>query len=324
MARLELAPDHDTRAWSEADALMWAHRQNADVINVAPVRQGGQTVLAVVPSKPGSWPKTMPKRWHGYTVAVVPRGDLMAGAADDMGAVTPGSPNTDDYQGLMHRFIEHHSTGPDAVAARIHAAYDGYVWMDLDLARATVESAFFLDTNAYDLTNLIRAESQFSPRAQSILGPLEREMRDGSKLYAYYAHPSQHTGLIQFSHDAATEVGTTQARLFGMTAAQQMPYVARYLAARMPVDTKQRLFLSVLHPGEEGDPRRYQDGLPTLRFPQTVIDAQLRVGNRIATPADYIAFIERHARLTSDGDLVESKEAYTHGSVDFSKPPLRA
>jgi len=175
-------------------------------------------------------------------------------------------------------------------ADRIHEAYSGYYWMSGDLAWRIAEVAWELGANPFDLANVIRGESQFNPQAQNVLGEVIDPV---AHAYEFLDHPSQHTGLIQFSTNTARNLGTSHAELFRMTPVQQMDVVQRYFQQHQPVDTTQRLLMAVFYPS-------YQDRAPTDPFPSNVVAANPEK----RTPQDYLDGVKKYARLTSQGELV--------------------
>ena len=94
------------------------------------------------------------------------------------------------------------------------------------------------------------------------------------------------TGLIQFMPATATGLGTSTTALRGMTAAQQWPFVERYLlkfAGKLRSSTD--LYMAVFYPRAIGN--------PDYQFPEKVV----RANNGIRTPRDYERMASAKARL---------------------------
>lgn len=157
-------------------------------------------------------------------------------------------------------------------AAQIERAYRGVGRMCPALAEDIVAAAEHLQVSPYDLANLIHAESEFDPHR---LGPGGRPV-----------------GLIQFTPDAAEDLGTSTRALLRMSAIEQMRYVQRYLEKYAPFSGKQALFMAVFRPAS----RHWHADQP---FPPAVV----RANPGIRTPRDYVSWVERRARLTSQGAL---------------------
>jgi len=172
----------------------------------------------------------------------------------------------------------------------IYAAYRNYPYMTRALAQRIVEVAANLDTNPYLLANVLRAESQFSPRAQNAPGEAWEVDDRGRATIARFNPGNTATGLLQFLSSSAAAVGTTPWALFNMSAVQQMAYVEKYLAQYMPLDSKQALYIAVFQPN---DPARYGD--PDTPFESASARAQY------PTPQHYMDFVDAHAMLNEDG-----------------------
>lgn len=154
------------------------------------------------------------------------------------------------------------------------------------LAAKIVEVARDMGVSPYDLANLIRAESGFDPTAQNMrVAPAHRPV-----------------GLIQFIPSTAARLGYTPAQILAMAPVQQMNVVRRYLLQFGPFPTKQALFLAVFYPAARYWP-------PTKLFPEKVWRANpiyhgKELTGYIKTPADYVAFVERAAKIRSTGIFV--------------------
>lgn len=143
------------------------------------------------------------------------------------------------------------------------------------LAEDIVDVAHTVGVSPYDLANLIHAESEFDPKK---VGPGGRPV-----------------GLIQFAPDVAEELGTSTRALLRMGATEQMRYVQAYLKKYAPFSGKQALFMAVFRPAS----RNWHADQP---FPPAVV----RANPGIHTPRDYVVWVERRARLTSQGALKHS------------------
>jgi hypothetical protein len=187
---------------------------------------------------------------------------------------------------------------------RIFEAYKGYPYMNEDLAAQIASAADRLDANPFLLANVIRAESQFSPRAQAVPGPvLERAPTGKGAVFAFNPKGGA-TGLLQWIPARAAELGTSLEELF-YTAdpSDQMPYVEDYFEQFKPFPTKQSLYLSVFQPSaRKADPNK--------PFSNPAVASQH------ATPADYMAFVDKYARLRDDGTIRTSVPA-----SGFLRPP---
>lgn len=158
-------------------------------------------------------------------------------------------------------------------AQHIIAAYPKAASIADDIVRV----AHAVGAHPYDLANLIDFESgrTFSPSVR---------------------HPqSQAVGLIQFHpHHARSTVGLSADALSRLGAVEQMEYVQKYLDTvrqGAALDTPFKLFMSVFYPAA-------MSWEPTRRFPSNVT----AVNPGISTPADYVRYATRHAKLPSSSD----------------------
>ena len=149
------------------------------------------------------------------------------------------------------------------------------------LAREIVNVARAVETEPYWLADLIHFESaqKFTP---DVKNPV-----------------SGATGLIQFMPKTAERLDTTTNKLANLTAEQQMAWVQLYLERvaagqwpddpkRVPLDSKQRLFMTVFYP-----PAR-TDWPLGKRFPPDVI----KNNPKYPTPGAYIAAVISLGKLT--------------------------
>lgn len=187
---------------------------------------------------------------------------------------------------------------------RIFEAYREYPYMNEELAAKIAAVADRLDANPFLLANVLRAESQFSPRAQSVPGPvLERAPTGKPAVFAFNPQGGA-TGILQWIPRRAEELGTTIEELFFTSdPSDQMPFVEDYFANFKPFPTKQSLYLSVFQPSA-------RKTNPHTPFSDPKIAAQH------ATPADYMAFVDKYARLREDGTIRTSAPA-----SGFLRPP---
>lgn len=96
------------------------------------------------------------------------------------------------------------------------------------------------------------------------------------------------SGLIQFMPSTARNLGTTVEAIRGMSAAEQMPLVARYfksVVGSKPLDTLQAVAMAVFYP-------KYMDVPPDTVFPDVV----QKSNPGIRTPRDYLNLVLSHAR----------------------------
>jgi hypothetical protein len=203
------------------------------------------------------------------------------------------------------------TTQADA-ARTIYNAYEGYWHMTPALAWKIVDVAEALSMNPYDLANLIRYESQFSPRAQNPVSKTVVRVDHGQKAYAYNpigpkGRPPA-TGLVQFLASTLEPYGFTTKDVWNMTAVQQMDLVEAYLRDRFKerklptgvTPTVHQIHMAVFQPS-------YFWKSPNMRFPDYVIDANRKPDGTatILTPADYTREALAAARLTSSGKIRE-------------------
>lgn len=140
------------------------------------------------------------------------------------------------------------------------------------LARSMVRVADKIGAKPYDLANLINFESGWNAQA---INP-----RSGA------------SGLIQFMPRTAEGLGTSVEAIRRMTAAQQMPYVERYLQtyAHKGLHTAERLYMAVFYPKAIDWPRGQQ------------FNAAVQKSNPgIKTPTDYVRLANRRAKLPIGG-----------------------
>jgi hypothetical protein len=174
---------------------------------------------------------------------------------------------------------------------RIFEAYKGYPYMSEDLAAQIAATAERLDANPFLLANVLRAESQFSPRAQAVPGPVLERAPTGKPAVFAFNPKGGATGILQWVPARAAELGTSLEELFYTDdPSDQMPYVENYFEQFKPFPTKQALYLSVFQPSA-----RKAD--PSTPF------SDPRVAAQHATPADYMAFVDKYARLRDDGTI---------------------
>jgi hypothetical protein len=187
---------------------------------------------------------------------------------------------------------------------RIFEAYKGYPYMNEDLAAQIAVVADRLDANPFLLANVLRAESQFSPRAQAVPGPVLERAPTGKPAVFAFNPKGGATGILQWIPARAEELGTSLEELFYTTdPSEQMPYVEDYFEQFKPFPTKQSLYLSVFQPSaRKADPNK--------PFSDPAVAAQH------ATPADYMAFVDKYARLRADGEIRTSVPA-----SGFLRPP---
>ena len=154
-------------------------------------------------------------------------------------------------------------------------------------AEKIVSVANNLGANPYDLANLINFESAgtFSASIQNRLG---------------------YTGLIQFGRGAAKDLNTSTADLANMEEEDQMDYVQRYFELshkRRNADYSDpaALHMAVFYPASINK----NTGQVNLdfEFPPKVVKAN----NGIRSPRDYMARLERNAKIRPDQQLSEEK-----------------
>jgi hypothetical protein len=184
----------------------------------------------------------------------------------------------------------------ETAGARIYDAYKGYPYMSLDLADEIAATAERIGANPFLLANVLRAESQFSPRAQAAPGPvLERAPNGKGAVFAFNPQGGA-TGLLQWIPKRLAELGTTVEDVFYSEPVDHMPLVESYFSRFAPFPTKQSFYLAVFYP-----PARKAD--PNTPF------ADPRVAAQHGTPADYMAFVDKYARLREDGSVQTSAPA---------------
>lgn len=172
-------------------------------------------------------------------------------------------------------------------AAQIAAAYPGAA----TVAPALVELGRQIDADPAWLANVIQWESRWNPAA--------------------YNRGSGASGLLQFMPATAKRLGTTTAEIRGMTAAEQMRFIAAYFRPfsgrlRSQLDT----YMAVFYPAAVGKG-------PGYRFPARV--EQQNPGIRVA--ADYARKANAVARLTGgDGPPSTWANVRTRLGLAFDSP----
>ena len=165
-----------------------------------------------------------------------------------------------------------------AIAARITEAYPAAA----SIADAIVDVADEVGCDPFALANLINFESAFNPGAVNPSGGA--------------------SGLIQFMPATAASLGTTVGAIRGMSAAQQMPLVQRYLGAQKEtfkvrsLRAPHKLAMAVFYPKAMRWPS-------WAMFPWRVIRSN---GWRIFTPGDYLDRLEANAKLPRKVGLLVS------------------
>lgn len=171
-------------------------------------------------------------------------------------------------------------------AAQIAAAYPGAG----TVAPALVELGRQIDADPAWLANVIQWESRWNPAAHN--------------------RGSGASGLLQFMPATAKRLGTTTAALRGMTAAEQMRFIAAYFRPfsgrlRSQLDA----YMAVFYPAAVGKG-------PGYRFPARV--ERQNPGIRVA--ADYARKADAVARLAG-GDGPPSTWADTLARLGLTRPP---
>ena len=176
----------------------------------------------------------------------------------------------------------------DPRAGTIYEAYKSYPKLTPALATKIVQVADNLGTNAYDLANLIRAESGF----------------DASVGNTNVSPEHRPVGLIQFIPVTARSNGTTTAALARMPAVEQMDYVQAELNRHQPLDSKQRLYMSVFYPIAQDWPSTRQFSDDVWQNNPIIIGG--KIVSYIKSPGDYVRFVDMASRLRSDGQIIDN------------------
>ena len=156
-----------------------------------------------------------------------------------------------------------------------------YPQVSAELAQRIIEVARNVGADPFALANLINFESAgFNPKAIN-----------------YNANGTiGAVGLIQWRATTANDFGLTLQQLLQMSAVEQMThvehYLMRYVKSKGPLNTPQRLAMAVFYPAAITK-------APDYLFPGNIADTN----SGIQTPADYVAYVARNAKLPNNVPL---------------------